>query len=43
LNRYGVDWALVNKDSPLAEMLAREPGWHLLYGDAKVDLFRRDG
>jgi hypothetical protein len=41
MEKYGVDWALVGKQTPLAASLATDPGWRLLYVDPKVEVFRR--
>lgn len=39
LQKYGVDWALVGRETPLDEALAREAGWKAVYEDAKVTIY----
>lgn len=41
LDRYRVDWAVIQKGSALAQALEGRPGWRTLYGDAKVLILRR--
>lgn len=44
LDKYGVDWAIVGRNSPLDDALAQEPDWREVYGDRKVTIFvRRKG
>jgi hypothetical protein len=40
LDKYGVDWALLRRNSPLARALAALPGWQKEYEDAKVMIYR---
>jgi hypothetical protein len=42
LEKYRVDWGLIQRDSPLAEMLGNDPAWRQLYVDAKVVVLRRN-
>ena len=42
LDKYRVDWGLIQRDSPLAAMLGRDPAWRQLYADAKVMILRRN-
>jgi hypothetical protein len=42
LEKYRVDWGLIQRDSPLAEMLSNDPAWRQLYVDAKVVVLRRN-
>ncbi len=41
LDKYGVDWALVRRGSPLDQALRREAGWRTVYEDAKVVIYVR--
>ncbi len=41
LDRYGVDWALIQRGSPLAVALAAQQGWTTVYADTKVVIVRR--
>jgi hypothetical protein len=41
LDKYGVDWAIVGRNSPLDDALAQEPGWREVYGDPKATVFVR--
>ncbi len=41
LAKYGVDWAIVGRNSPLDDALAQEPDWREVYGDPKVTIFVR--
>ena len=41
LDKYGVDWAIVGRNSPLDDALAQEPGWREVYGDPKATIFVR--
>ncbi len=40
-DKYGVDWAMVGADSPLAMRLERETQWEVVYRDGKVAIFAR--
>jgi hypothetical protein len=42
LEKYRVDWGLIQRDSPLAVILARDPAWRQLYADSKVVIMRRN-
>ena len=42
LEKYRVDWGLIQRDSPLAVMLAGDPAWRQLYRDGKVVIVRRN-
>lgn len=39
LRKYGVDWAIVGRDTPLDQALAREAGWRAVYEDPKVTIY----
>jgi hypothetical protein len=39
LEKYGVDWALVRRDSLLDRALERQPGWGRAYVDGKVSVY----
>lgn len=41
LDRYRVDWAMIQRGSPLAQALEVRPEWKTLYADAKVLILRR--
>jgi hypothetical protein len=41
LEKYGVDWGLVQRDSVLATSLAETPAWQEIYSDGKVIILRR--
>lgn len=41
LDKYRVDWALVTRDSPLAQALHRALNWRAVYTDAKVTIYVR--
>ncbi|MGH7229209.1 MAG: hypothetical protein ACREIH_08335, partial [Nitrospiraceae bacterium] len=41
LSKYGVDWAIVGRGSPLDRVLAGRREWQALYQDAKVSLYVR--
>lgn len=41
LDRYGVDWALIQRGSPLAVALEAHQGWTTVYADNKVVIVRR--
>jgi hypothetical protein len=41
LDRYGVDWALTQRDGALAAALKSHPAWKSVYADAKVVIVRR--
>jgi len=41
LDKYGVDWAVVGRNSPLDDALAQEPAWREVYGDPKATIFVR--
>lgn len=41
LDRYGIDWALVQRGSALAAALETHPSWKNVYADAKVVILRR--
>jgi hypothetical protein len=40
LDKYAVDWALVKRQTPLEEWLARDAAWTRLYGDEKAVIYR---
>jgi pterin-4a-carbinolamine dehydratase len=42
LSKYGVDWALLKRDSPLAQTLGESPDWRREYEDAKVVIYTHD-
>lgn len=39
LEKYGVDWAIVGRNTPLDDALSQEPGWREVYGDKKVTIY----
>jgi hypothetical protein len=41
LDRYGVDWALIQRGSALAAALEAHQGWTTVYADTKVVIVRR--
>ncbi len=41
LDRYGVDWALIQRGSALAAVLETHQAWATVYADAKVVIVRR--
>lgn len=41
LDRYGVDWALIQRGSALALALEAHRAWRIIYADAKVVILRR--
>jgi hypothetical protein len=41
LDKYGVDWAIVGRNSPLDDALAQEQDWREVYGDPKVTIYVR--
>ncbi|MBI4000526.1 MAG: hypothetical protein HY348_01940 [Nitrospira defluvii] len=41
LDRYGVDWALIQRGSTLALTLESHPAWKTIYADIKVVILRR--
>jgi hypothetical protein len=43
LRQYRIDWAIVQRDEPLSELLRLTPGWHLIYADGVACLFVHDG
>jgi hypothetical protein len=43
LEQYRIDWAILQRDQTLAELLRLTPGWHLIYADSVACLFVRDG
>ena len=40
LRKYSVDWALVKKQTPLEEGLARDAAWSRIYDDEKAAIYR---
>jgi hypothetical protein len=40
LTKYAVDWALVKRQTPLEEWLARDAAWSQVYGDDKAVIYR---
>jgi hypothetical protein len=40
LAKYSVDWALVRRQTPLEERLARDAAWRRLYDDHKAAIYR---
>ena len=40
LTKYSVDWALVKKQTPLEEGLARDTAWSRVYDDQKAAIYR---
>ncbi|TLY42133.1 MAG: hypothetical protein E6K61_03895 [Nitrospirae bacterium] len=43
LQKYGVDWALVERGSPLAQALASLDEWREVYADTKVSIYVKRG
>ncbi|MBZ0271980.1 hypothetical protein K8I61_08080 [bacterium] len=43
LDRYGVDWAIVRADRPIARMLDDSPAWEMVYFDYNAAIFLRAG
>ena len=43
LRKYGVDWAILERGSPLAHALASEPAWQEVYADTKVSIYVKRG
>ena len=43
LRKYGVDWAILGRGSPLAQALASQPGWREVYVDTKVSIYVKRG
>ena len=41
LDRYGVDWGMIQRGSALARVLEGHQAWQVLYADAKVVIVRR--
>jgi hypothetical protein len=41
LDKYAVDWALVERETPLHAVLGRHAGWRRVYEDKKVTIFIR--
>ncbi|HNL90242.1 MAG TPA: hypothetical protein PKH05_14285, partial [Nitrospira sp.] len=41
LDRYGVDWGMIQRGSALARALEGHQAWQVLYADAKVVIVRR--
>jgi hypothetical protein len=41
LNRYHIDWVFFPPDAPLADSLAREPGWRVYYHDRDAVILAR--
>lgn len=41
LEKYGVDWGLIHRDSRLAATLMENPMWEKVYADPKVVIMRR--
>jgi hypothetical protein len=41
LDKYGVDWALVTRESALARALGGIHGWRMIYDDEKVMIYVR--
>jgi len=42
LNRYRVDFCLLNKNAPIAKVLPTLPSWHRVYSDDLAVIFARD-
>jgi hypothetical protein len=42
LDKYSIDWALIQRDSSLAHALGSRPAWSREYEDAKVIIFARN-
>jgi hypothetical protein len=40
LAKYSVDWALVKRQTPLEEGLARDGAWNRIYADDKAAIYR---
>ena len=43
LEKYGIDWALVKRESPLARRLGEVPTWRKEYEDTKVVIYADEG
>lgn len=43
LQKYGVDWAILGRGSPLAHALASQPDWREVYADTKVSIYVKRG
>lgn len=41
LNKYGVDWTIVGRGTPLQQALSSRPDWRALYEDKKVTIYVR--
>ena len=42
LNRYGIEWTILEKDLPANKLLAALPGWRQAYTDDKTTIFVRE-
>ena len=42
LDRWRIDWTLLDKGAPANQLLARLPGWHQAYSDEQATIFVRD-
>ena len=42
LEKYSIDWALLRRDTALAQALGRLPAWHREYEDTKVVIYATD-
>ncbi len=42
LDKYGIDWCLLSKSSPLARVMSYLPGWSERYSDSQVVIFARN-
>jgi hypothetical protein len=42
LDRWRIDWTLLDKGAPANQLLARLPGWHQAYSDEQATIFARD-
>jgi hypothetical protein len=42
LDKYGIDWCLLSKSSPLARVMSYLPGWSERYSDSQAVIFARN-
>ena len=42
LERWHIDWTMLNKDAPANKLLTRLPGWRQAYTDDQATIFVRD-
>jgi hypothetical protein len=43
LRKYSIDWALIRRQTPLEEGLARDDSWQRIYEDHKAAIYRLKG